>query len=116
MVRAKGSSKTNLAVLKVILCFARLRRFFTSSHSKRIPRSYRFVGTLCHLVGWTERKAYGALFPACTQPELVEDFGVGFIRRQKVMARVAVFRDLSLILGAGELPMAAIAAGKLLVP
>lgn len=35
MLNASGSSKTDFAVSKLILCFAILRRFFYSSHSKR---------------------------------------------------------------------------------
>src|SRR5262249_4396319 len=41
-LNTRGSSKTALAVSKLILCFVRLRRFFASSHSKRIKPALPF--------------------------------------------------------------------------
>ena len=43
----------------VVLCFPRLRRFLTSSHAKRIPRSYRFILRLYHFIDCARTRSGG---------------------------------------------------------
>ena len=75
----------------VVLCFPRLRRFLTSSHAKRIPRSYRFILRLYHFIDCARTRSGG--FAGSEAPPLQAQTGGKRVKLMTLFHEVHISHD-----------------------